>query len=97
MEILIKADCKVEIRTSNDILSPEKIEAVIGERCDGAIGQLTENWGEKLFSALKAAGGKAYSNYAVVYNNIDVDGATNYGIPVGNTPGLLTETAVLGT
>jgi len=92
LEILTRAGCKVEISTSTDILSIEEIEAAIGDRCDGAIGQLTEDWADKLFTALKAAGGKVYSNYAVGYNNVDVDAATNQGIPVGNTPGVLTET-----
>jgi hydroxypyruvate reductase 1 len=91
-EILAHAHCNVEICTSTDILSVEEIEAAIGNRCDGAIGQLTEDWGERLFAALKAAGGKAYSNCAVGYNNVDVDAATKHGIPVGNTPGVLTET-----
>ncbi len=45
-----------------------------------------------MFSALKAAGGSAYSNYAVGFNNIDLEAATRHGIPVGNTPGVLTET-----
>jgi hydroxypyruvate reductase 1 len=58
----------------------------------GAIGQLTESWGDVLFAKLKAAGGKAYSNYAVGYNNVDVAAATKHGIPVGNTPGVLTDT-----
>jgi len=92
LEILTQADCKVEICTSTDILSVEEVQAALGDRCDGAIGQLTEDWGEQLFAALKAAGGKAYSNYAVGYNNVDVDAATKQGIPVGNTPGVLTET-----
>lgn len=92
LQILTEADCKVEICTSADILTTEEIKEAIGSRCDGAIGQLTEGWGEELFSALKAAGGKAYSNYAVGYNNVNVDGATEQGIPVGNTPGVLTET-----
>lgn len=34
--------------------------------------QLTEDWGNELFSALKGAKGRAYSNYAVGYNNVDV-------------------------
>lgn len=92
LEILAQADCKVEICTSRDILSAVEIEEAIGNRCDGAIGQLTEEWGQRLFAALKAAGGKAYSNYAVGYNNVDVDAATTQAIPVGNTPGVLTET-----
>ena len=53
---------------------------------------MTEEWGQRLFAALKAAGGKAYSNYAVGYNNVDVDAATTQAIPMGNTPGVLTET-----
>ena len=92
LQILTDADCKVEICTSPDILSTEEIKEAFGSRCDGAIGQLTEEWGEELFSALKAAGGKAYSNYAVGHNNVNVDAATKEGIPVGNTPGVLTET-----
>lgn len=92
LDMLVRADCKVEISTSTDILSPQEIKAAFGGNCDGAIGQLTEEWGEDMFAALKKAGGKAYSNYAVGYNNVDVDAATGQGIPVGNTPGVLTET-----
>ena len=92
LDMLVGADCKVEICTSTDILSLEEIKAAFGGNCDGAIGQLTEEWGEDMFAALKKAGGKAYSNYAVGYNNVDVDAATGQGIPVGNTPGVLTET-----
>jgi len=92
LQILTDADCKVDICSSPDILTTAEIKEAIGSRCDGAIGQLTEEWGEELFSALKAAGGKAYSNYAVGYNNVNVDAATAEGMPVGNTPGVLTET-----
>ena len=92
LDILIGADCQVDMCTSEALLTAEEIEAAIGERCDGAIGQLTEPWGKQLFGALKGAGGKAYSNYAVGYNNVDVGAATEVEIPVGNTPGVLTET-----
>ena len=92
LDRLVAADCCVEVCTSPDILSVDEIAEAIGDRCDGAIGQLTEDWSETLFASLKAAGGSAYSNYAVGYNNVDVDVATKHGIPVGNTPGVLTET-----
>ena len=92
LNILTAADCKVDICTSPDVLSSEEIIAAIGDQCDGAIGQLTEPWGDELYAALKAAGGTAYSNYAVGFNNVDLDAATRHGIPVGNTPGVLTET-----
>ncbi|UCE51379.1 MAG: hypothetical protein JSV31_19235 [Desulfobacterales bacterium] len=92
LEILAEADCKVDICTSKDVLSIEEIKVAIGTRCEGAIGQVTEDWGEQLFAALKAAGGKAYSNYAVGFDNVNIDAACRHGIPVGNTPGVLTET-----
>lgn len=93
LQILTSAGCRVEISQHEDtILSNALVKQLIGDRCDGVIGQLTEDWGDELFGALKAAGGKAYSNYAVGYNNVDVKAATRHGIPVGNTPGVLTET-----
>jgi hydroxypyruvate reductase 1 len=92
LDILAQADCKVEICTSEDVLSTAEIKESIGGRCDGAIGQLTETWNEELFAALEAASGRAYSNCAVGYNNVDLAAATRHGIPVGNTPGVLTET-----
>ena len=92
LEILTQADCQIIICTSPDILTVDEIKTAMGDRCDGAIGQLTENWGADLFQALKASGAKAYSNYAVGYNNVDLAAATQQGIPVGNTPGVLTET-----
>jgi len=92
LEILTSAGCRVEICTSKAVLLAGQIRAAIGTSCDGAIGQLTEPWGEELFAALKGAGARAYSNYAVGFNNIDLAAATRHGIPVGNTPGVLTET-----
>ena len=91
LEILAESDCRVEYCTSTEILGVEEIKKAIGDRCDAAIGQLTEAWGQELFQALKNAGCTAYSNYAVGYNNVDVAAATKLGIPVGNTPGVLTE------
>nr|KYP69180.1 Glycerate dehydrogenase [Cajanus cajan] len=93
INLLIQNDCRLEICTEKKtILSIEDIIALIGDKCDGVIGQLTEEWGEELFSALSRAGGKAFSNMAVGYNNVDVDAANKYGVAVGNTPGVLTET-----
>jgi hydroxypyruvate reductase 1 len=92
LKILADADARIEYGTEIGILETGEIKAAIGDRCDGAIGQLTEVWGEPLFAALQDAGGAAYSNYAVGFNNVDLDAATDRGIPVGNTPGVLTET-----
>ncbi len=92
LEILTQAGFRVEVFTSTEILSTEEISSAIGDRCSGAIGQLTEVWGDELFSVFEKAGGTAYSNYAVGYNNLDIGAATRHGICVGNTPGVLTET-----
>ena len=92
LDILTREDCQVDICISTDILSADEITSSFEDRCDGAIGQLTEDWGSSLFEALKGSGGRAYSNYAVGVNNVDVAAASKEGIPVGNTPGVLTET-----
>jgi len=91
LDILLQADCRIEVCVSKKTLTLGDIKAAIGTRCQGAIGQLTETWDADLFESLKNAGGKVYSNYAVGYNNVDVDAATQRQIPVGNTPGVLTE------
>ena len=91
LEVLQKADCRVDICTSTEILTTRDIADAMGSACDGAIGQLTEDWSDELFNALKAAGGTAYSNYAVGYNNVKLAAAEKCAIPVGNTPGVLTE------
>jgi hydroxypyruvate reductase 1 len=92
LEILTGAGCRVEICSAASVLSAAEIQSAMADRCHGVIGQLTEAWGEALFAALRAAGGRVYSNYAVGYNNIDLKAATRHHIAVGNTPGVLTET-----
>ena len=54
-QILQAADCSIEICTDPAVLSNDEIIARIGDRCDGVIGQLTEDWNADLFAALAAA------------------------------------------
>ncbi len=91
LEILADAGARVEYGAETRILTESDLLDAIGEACHGAIGQLTEPWGDTLFAALQKAGGTVYSNYAVGYDNVDVAAATRRGIAVGNTPGVLTE------
>jgi glyoxylate reductase len=58
---------------------------------DGLLSLLTDRVDDEL---LDAAGPqlKVVSNFAVGFDNIDVGACTLRGIPVGNTPGVLTET-----
>ena len=48
-----------------------------------------QDWSDELFGELSKAGGKAYCNFAVGYNNVVLADATKHGIAVGNTPGNL--------
>ena len=90
LDVLVRNDCRVEVCTDPSTILPNStIKKLIGDRCDGVLGQLTEDWSDELFGALKSAGGKMYSNYAVGYNNVKVPAATANGIAMGNTPGEL--------
>lgn len=66
----------------------EFLEAIRGR--DGVLCLLTEMIDDEVFDAAPTLRGVA--NYAVGYNNIDVDAATRRGIPVSNTPDVLTDT-----
>jgi glyoxylate reductase len=59
--------------------------------CDGVLTLLTDRVDDEF---LDAAGSqlKVVSNYAVGFDNIDVAACARRGIPVGNTPGVLTDT-----
>jgi glyoxylate reductase len=58
--------------------------------CDGLVTLLTDKVDDELFDAAPHL--KVVANYAVGFDNIDVPAATRRGIPVTNTPGVLTET-----
>ena len=59
--------------------------------CEGVLTLLTDRVDAEF---LDRAGPqlKVVSNYAVGFDNVDVPECTRRGIPVGNTPGVLTET-----
>ena len=61
------------------------------EGCEGVLTLLTDRVDAEF---LDRAGPqlKVVSNYAVGFDNVDVPECTRRGIPVGNTPGVLTET-----
>jgi glyoxylate reductase len=56
---------------------------------EGVLPQLTERVDEELFAAAPHL--RAVANYAVGFDNVELAAATARGIPVGNTPGVLTE------
>jgi glyoxylate reductase len=58
--------------------------------CEGLLSLLTERLDAETLAALPDL--RAISNYAVGFNNVDVEEATRRGIPVGHTPEVLTDT-----
>src|SRR5204863_3445081 len=56
--------------------------------CDGLVSLLTDRIDAALLDSPRL---KVVSNYAVGFNNIDVPAATQRGVAVGNTPGVLTD------
>jgi len=59
------------------------VEGILSLLTDKMDGDVMDAAGEKL---------RVISNFAVGFDNIDVGAATRRGIPVGNTPGVLTDT-----
>ena len=86
---LLYEDCDVQILSED--LPPSK-EQILGEIADvdGLLCLLTEKVDAEIINA--GLNLKVISNFAVGYDNIDVTAATARGVPIGNTPGVLTET-----
>ena len=87
---LLRQECEVTVFEDQDRLptKEEVIEGVHGK--DALLCLLTEEITAEVMDT--APNLKVISNYAVGYNNIDVEAATARGIVVTNTPGVLTET-----
>lgn len=89
IERLRKAGHDVEVNDSDRSLpKKELIEKVSGK--EGLICLLNDTVDEEVLDACSSL--QVVSNVAVGYDNIDVDAASQYGVKVTNTPGVLTET-----
>lgn len=86
---LVKEVCDAEIW--EDELPPPR-DVLLKRVADkaGLLSLLTDRVDAELMDAAPEL--KVISNYAVGYDNIDVQEATRRGLPVGNTPGVLTDT-----
>jgi len=87
---LVREACDAEI-WEGETPPPRKVLLGKVRGIDGLLALLTDRIDAEL---MDAAGPqlKVISNYAVGYNNVDVEAATARGIAVGNTPGVLTDT-----
>ena len=87
---LLEGSAHDVVVSQQDVLMPrdELLKSVAG--CHGVLTQL----GDKVDAELMDAVGpqlRVLANYAVGYNNVDVDEATRRGIVVTNTPDVLTD------
>jgi glyoxylate reductase len=84
---LLRESCDVEINPHDRALQREELLEQIKGR-DGVIGLLTDKIDAEFFDTATAI--RCYANYAVGFDNIDVREASRRGIPVSNTPDVLT-------
>jgi len=89
IEMLKQKGYELEVNEEDRVLAKKEIiKGVKGK--DALLCLLTDTIDSDIIDA--EPGLKAISNYAVGYNNIDVEYATKKKIPVTNTPGVLTDT-----
>jgi glyoxylate reductase len=89
-EVLKAADADVTVCQEDEEQGVPRASLLNGVRnCDVLLSLLTESVDREVLSANPRLLGVA--TMAVGYNNIDVVAATDLGIPVTNTPGVLTE------
>ena len=85
---LLKKKCQVKVHSHDHVISKKELLAGV-KWCDALLCLLTDKIDKSIINANPHL--KVISNYAVGYNNIDVKSATAKGIPVTNTPGVLTD------
>jgi lactate dehydrogenase-like 2-hydroxyacid dehydrogenase len=87
---LVRQACDAEV-WADELPPPRDVLLAKVRGLDGLLCLLTDQIdGEQMDAAGPQL--KVISNHAVGYDNIDIPAATARGIPVGNTPGILTET-----
>jgi glyoxylate reductase len=92
----VPGDALDRLRAEHDVdLWPDQLEPPRDEliahcaEAEGVLTQLTDRIDAELLDAASRL--KAVANYAVGTDNIDLAACTERGIPVGNTPGVLTD------
>jgi glyoxylate reductase len=86
---LLRKEFTIAVNSDNCVLTKEEIIKGI-KGTDGLLCLLTDPIDREVIYAEPKL--KMIASYAVGYDNIDISAATERGIPVSNTPGVLTET-----
>ena len=86
---MIEKECSMEINPHDRAMTRGELKEAI-QGIDGLLCLLTDDIDEELLDLNPDL--KVIANYAVGYDNIDVEACTQKGIPVSNTPGVLDDT-----
>lgn len=89
LDLLLKQGYKIEINKYNRALTKNEIINGLKNK-DGLLCLLTDNIDKDIIESESKL--KMIANYAVGYDNIDIEAATEKRIPVSNTPDVLTDT-----
>ncbi len=84
----VRADCDADVWDGALPPAADVLRAK-AKSCDGLLSLLTDKIDASLMDACPKL--RVISNYAVGFNNVDIPAATDRGIRVGNTPGVLTD------
>jgi len=91
VDLLKKAGHEVDVSEKDGVLTKEELVAELGKKeYEAVLCLLTDTIDGEVLDAAPHA--KIFANYAVGYNNIDLDAAKGHGVTVTNTPGVLTDT-----
>jgi glyoxylate reductase len=82
---------EVDVSGKDGVLTKEELVAALrGKEYDAVLCLLTDTVDAEVFDAAPKA--KIFANYAVGFNNVDIEEARKRGITVTNTPEVLTDT-----
>ena len=91
INILKEAGHDVTVSEKDGVLTrDELLNALTANEYDAVLCLLTDTIDAEVYEAAGSA--KIFANYAVGYNNLDIDAAKEKGVTVTNTPGVLTDT-----
>ena len=91
LQMLKEVGHDVTVSEKDGVLTRAELLAAVSEKpYDAVLSLLTDPVDAEIFAAVPTA--KIFANYAVGYNNINLEDAKEAGVTITNTPGVLTDT-----
>ena len=89
LDLLLEYCDRVDVNPDDRVLTREELLASVKGR-DGVLCLLTDQIDDAVFEAAGPSC-RVFANYAVGYNNIDIEAARRRKVRITNTPGVLTD------